>query len=355
MERALSQFVVLENVTVKQAMRQIDENGEKILFVVDQNKQLVGSVSDGDIRRWILAEGSMEAPVSQVSNKQPFTVHERYDRQELRKTALRERYECIPVLDAGRRILELLFWTDLFGDDVSHLALRPLTTPIVIMAGGKGTRLAPFTSILPKPLIPIGDKSILEIIIGKFLPHGVDSFFVSLNHKSRIIKSYFEDISPPYALQYIEEVKPSGTAGSLRLLRGKIRDRLLVTNCDIIVDADYADFESLHRSEGNVITLVSSLKQYILQYGVCQIQNGVGLVKITEKPQFDFLVNTGMYIVEAEALDLIPEEVVFHMTELIEAVKSKGGRVGVYPISERSWIDVGEWGEYKQALQRMSI
>jgi NDP-sugar pyrophosphorylase family protein len=225
----------------------------------------------------------------------------------------------------------------------------------VIMAGGKGTRLDPFTRILPKPLIPIGDKSIIEIIIDKFLKYQINHFIVSVNEKSKIIKSYFEELNPPYSISYIHEPKPLGTAGSLKYLDKKDCHSIIVTNCDIIIDADYADLVDSHLKDNNDITLVASMKQYKIPYGVCEIENGGALKTIIEKPEYNFLVNTGMYIIKTESLKLVPFEEYFHMTHLIEKVKAAGGKIGVYPISESSWIDTGEWEEYKNALKAFNL
>ena len=218
------------------------------------------------------------------------------------------------------------------------------------MAGGKGTRLDPFTRILPKPLIPLGEKTVIEIIIDSFVECGVGKFYISVNYKSKIIKSYFEELNPPYAIEYIHEDKPLGTAGSLRYLRGNLETSLIVTNCDVIIKADYRDIVEHHLANRNDITLVASLKNYNIPYGVCDIENGGVLIRIQEKPEYNFLVNTGIYLLRPETLELIPENEFFDITHLIEKAKGAGGKIGVYPISDKSWIDTGEWAEYKNAI-----
>ena len=238
---------------------------------------------------------------------------------------------------------------------MSEKPLRTIDLPVVIMAGGKGTRLDPFTKILPKPLMPIGDKTVVEMIIESFVEYGIKLFYLSVNYKSKIIKSYFEELNPPYRVEYIYEDKPLGTAGSLKTLYGKLNGSLLVTNCDIIVKTDYADLVDFHFENKNDITLVASLKNYNIPYGVCEIENGGLLTRIMEKPEFNFLVNTGMYVLQAETLELIPDNELFHITHLIETVKEKGGRIGVFPISENAWIDTGQWAEYKKALQQLNL
>jgi NDP-sugar pyrophosphorylase family protein len=228
-----------------------------------------------------------------------------------------------------------------------------LEIPIVIMAGGKGTRLDPFTRILPKALIPINDKTILELIIEKFLKYSVVKFHLSINHKAKIIKSYFEELQTNYSIEYLYESKPLGTAGGLKQLIGKVEKELLVTNCDIIIDTNYTAVLDHHRKNGNDITLVASQKQYVIPYGICEIENGGELIKINEKPEYSLLISTGMYILNSEILKYIPDNQFYHMTHLIEEVKKNRGKIGVYQINEDSWIDSGEWTEFKDAVEKL--
>jgi NDP-sugar pyrophosphorylase family protein len=262
---------------------------------------------------------------------------------------------CVPAVDDHDQIVELLFWESVFKDSGKRKPITPIHLPVVIMAGGQGTRLDPFTRILPKPLIPLGDKTVIEHIIESFLKFGVSTFYLSVNHKSKIIKSYFEELHPPYVIEYIQEDKPLGTAGSLRYLRDQLAGSFIVTNCDIIIDADYAELIDFHDKSNNDITIVGSLKNYHIPYGICEIVNGGTLARITEKPEYNFLVNTGMYVLRAETLRLIPKDEIFHMTHLIEKVKETGGKVAVFPVSDKAWLDTGEWAEYRKALKQLQV
>jgi dTDP-glucose pyrophosphorylase len=335
---------------IKDALKQLEETERKTLFVVDDENRLIGTLTDGDIRRWILSEGSLDGMVESVCNTQPYVVCKNYDPEQIKQVMLDKKIGCIPVVNDRRDIVEVLFWENLFGEGLARKPAKPIGLPVVIMAGGKGTRLDPFTKILPKPLIPLGDKTVIEIIIDSFVDCGIGKFYISVNYKSKIIKSYFEELEPAYAIEYIHEDKPLGTAGSLRYLSHKLDSSLIVTNCDIIIKADYHDIVEYHAINDNDITLVASLKNYNIPYGVCEIENGGALKCIQEKPEYIFLVNTGMYVLKPETLELIPENEFFHITHLIEKVQAAGGKVGVYPISDKSWIDTGEWAEYKKAL-----
>ena len=223
------------------------------------------------------------------------------------------------------------------------------------MAGGKGTRLEPFTRILPKPPIPIGNKPIIEIIIDKFREYRIDRFYLTVNFKSKMIKSYFDELSPDYSLHYLEESKPLGTSGSLKYLEGQISETFMVSNCDIIIDADYNEMVKYHREQGNLITMVASLKHYHIPYGICEIENGGTLKGIKEKPEYGFLVNTGMYVVEPKALNYLKKDEPLDFTQLIELIQKDGQKVGVFPVSEKSWLDTGEWEEYKKSLDQLTL
>jgi NDP-sugar pyrophosphorylase family protein len=225
--------------------------------------------------------------------------------------------------------------------------------PTVILAGGLGTRLYPYTKILPKPLIPFGEKPIIEVIMDRFNYYGVRNFHVSVNHMANMIKAYFSDQPADYKIGFVQEEKPLGTAGSLHLLKGAIKKDFFVTNCDILIDADYGGIMDFHKTNQNDITMVCCMKRSSIPYGIVEITKGGTLRSLKEKPEFDHLVNTGMYVVKPGMLDLVPKNKFFHFTDLIEKAKSKGHKVGIYPISENAWLDIGQIEEYRSALARV--
>ncbi|MFH1581693.1 MAG: nucleotidyltransferase family protein [Pseudomonadota bacterium] len=348
-------FLVTKDFTIKEAMRRMTNFGQKALFVVDEANMLIGALSDGDVRKWILNGGSLTQSVINICNNNPKFVNENYRVEDVKKIMVKLLIECVPVVNTDNEVVEVLTWENIFVG-ITPKKKEKLDAQIVIMAGGKGSRLDPFTRILPKPLIPINDKPIIEIIMDRFNEYGINEFSVSVNHKSRMIKSYFEDMNDKYVVNYIEEEVPLGTAGSLRLLESSRIDRpLLVTNCDIIIENDYAEIVKFHLDNDNDITLVVSLRHYVIPYGVCKIKNGGLLETIQEKPEYDFLVNTGMCVMEREMLELIPENKFFNMTDLIAKAKASGYKVGVFPISEKSWIDIGQWEEYHKAIEKMRM
>lgn len=354
MHDSITPFLIPGTNTLRQAMEQLEKTEEKILFVVDEESRLVGSLTDGDIRRWILSDGDLKAAVLRVCNCNPFVVQDGFRIEQVCATMLEGNFDCVPVVDRSRRIVQLLFWKQVFQGGGASKPKHRLGLPVVIMAGGQGTRLAPFTSVLPKPLIPVGDRTVIETIIDQFLPYGLDRFHLSINYKSKIIKSFFEELAPSYTVTYLEEREPRGTAGALRGMRNAESENLIVTNCDIIVKADYAELVAFHTANNYDLTLVAALKDYRIPYGVCELQKSGSLAQITEKPQYSFLVNTGMYLVRRDRLNLIPEEARCDMTDLIAKIKSTDGRIGVFPVGENAWIDLGEWSEYRKALDALS-
>jgi dTDP-glucose pyrophosphorylase len=348
----IDKFLILENSTIKEALKRIDKGAKKVIFVVNEKNRLVGSITDGDIRRWILKTGRINGHVEQIYNSQPFKVTEDFLKGEVKKIVLEKLIEAIPVVDKNNRIIDILFWEQLFSDKIEKKVAN-LNIPVVIMAGGKGTRLDPFTKIMPKPLIPIGEKPIIEIIMDKFAEFGMNKFFISVNYKAQMIKAYFEDQQSRYNLSFILENKPLGTGGSLKLIKNKITSSFFVSNCDVIINDDYTKIIDFHKKGQYKLTLVASIQHQIIPYGVCEIEKGGKLKRIIEKPEYDFLVNTGVYMIEPEILDLIPDDTLFHITDLMEKLKRNNLKIGVFPISEKSWIDIGQWEEYRKALKAL--
>lgn len=347
-------FVISRGSTLKMAMQQLDQGGNKVLFVVDNSGRIIGSLSDGDIRRWILRNGSLSGKVEAACNKKPVTVGKDHTVEEVKAAMTGRKILAVPIVDRNRRLVDVMMWDALFGT-LGVRTHRQLDIPVAIMAGGKGTRLDPFTRILPKALIPIGDRPVIELIVDRFREHGISQFYVSVNHKSRMIKAYFEESRPEYSVQFLEETKPLGTAGGLSLLKGRVKGDVFVINCDILIESDLGEIVDFHQKKGLALTLIGAVRHYRLPYGVCEI-NGSGRLKgIKEKPEFDLLVNTGFYLLSPTALEAIPDNTHMDMTDLIAKLRKQRRQVGVFPISERSWIDVGEWEEFKKASSLLSV
>jgi len=348
----MKDITIRPSATIKEAMEVLGETAEKMLLVVDGEERLVGALTNGDIRRYILKEQKLTDTVENAYHRNPvFVFQENYDREEIKELLRQNKIDLIPILDRNHKILDFVTWQKAFGNNRKVNVLNP-DVPVVIMAGGRGTRLEPFTRVLPKPLVPVGEKPVIDHIVDRFRAHGIRNFYLTIHHKSKIIRAYFQEKSPKYSVEFAEEIEPRGTAGSLKLLADKLNRPFFVSNCDIIIESDYYDIYSFHTKNNYDITLVASTKQIKIPYGICELNDGGSLKRIQEKPEYNYLVNTGMYVLNPNVIDLIPDDKLFHITHLIDKVKENKGTIGVYPVSEQAWIDVGQWAEYRNVVER---
>jgi NDP-sugar pyrophosphorylase family protein len=257
----------------------------------------------------------------------------------------------MPILDEDGNLKRVYYWDDLFLN-TEKKPKKAIDIPVVIMAGGEGRRLRPLTNVIPKPLIPIGEKTILEVIMDKFEKIGCHDFYLSVNYKCDILKYYISQIKHDYDIKFIKEEKPLGTIGSVSLLKDKISTTFFVSNCDILIDEDYRNVYDYHIANKNDITIITSIKSYKIPYGVIQTGKDGLLTGLSEKPEYAYMINTGVYILEPGLIKEIPDRKFFHITQLIDKVKARGGRVGCFPVSERSWTDIGDWNEYLKLISQ---
>jgi len=337
--------------TLLHAIKKMDREIVKLL-IVNKNDNFYSLISIGDIQRAIISNHQLTEYISTVLRDDITVASEKDTIDEIKKKMLIHRAEFMPILDNKKRLIDVYFWNELFDSDIKDEKRLILDIPVVIMAGGKGTRLKPITNIIPKALIPLGEKTIIEIIIDNFNKIGVKEYFISLNYKSEMIEAYFNQVEHKnYRLNYFHESMPLGTAGSLSLLKDKIHKTFFISNCDILIDEDYIEIYNYHKEISNDLTIVGSLKHYDLPYGILETEENGKLKRLKEKPELTFLVNTGMYILEPEILKMIPDNTHYHITDLIEKINEKGGKVGVFPISEKSLTDIGTWVEYQKMMQ----
>ena len=338
-------------ISIKDALKKINSASEGILFVVNNDGKLLGTLTDGDIRRSIIKGVPITETIENVYNRNAYYVFkDRLNKDELKKVLLEHKYGVVPILDMNKIVTGYVTWGNLFDESQSRKIYNHINAPVVIMAGGKGTRLAPFTNVLPKPLIPIGDKTILELIIDEFLKFGIDKYYFITNHKGEMIKAYFDCIERNYNIIYLKETGFWGTAGSLTLLPKDFDKTFIVSNCDIIVKADFADVLDFHKKSGALLTVLSSIQHHKIPYGVIRFGEGGIVTGFEEKPEYSFCINTGIYILESECLKYIPQNKVFHLTQLMEAIMNNGEKVATYPVNESDYTDIGQWEEYRKAL-----
>jgi dTDP-glucose pyrophosphorylase len=333
-----------------EAVKKMNTSSMQILLVVDESETLLGVITDGDIRRALLENIDFKHPISSIMTQSPITLANPPDKAKALSLMKEHDIQHIPLVDSEGRSSGLLLWKDFFKNGDIAVDKKPNT--VVIMAGGKGTRLDLFTKILPKPLIPIGEKPIIEHIIDNFCKCGFTKFLISLNYKADMIKMYFSDNGYNYEVDYIEEDDFLGTAGALSLAGNRLNDTFIVSNCDVIIDANLDHLFNYHKENKNHATILSTVRNIKIPYGVLKTNNA-DLEEIIEKPEYNFIINSGIYVLEPEIIDLIPKNQAVDMPDLLLKGKRNGLKVQIYPMT-CSWFDVGEWGEYKKAIEHMT-
>ena len=340
LKSTINELTIVPTAKIKEAMEALEKTAKKVLLVVDKRQRLIGSLTDGDVRRCILGGGDLKGTIEYAYNKDPIFVYKKDANEEKIKQLLAKyKVDLIPTLDENRRIIGYTTWEKAFGSN-KLTDNQKLNMPVVIIEGAmKGTRL-----------VPMGEKPIIEHIIDKFREYGVNEFYVTLHHISKSLRVYFEQDQLEFSIEFAE-INTRGTAGSIKLFGHKFNKPFFVSNCDVIINTDYRDIYSFHVKNCHEITLVVSAKQFNIPYGVCEL-NGVGnLDRIQEKPSYSFLVNTGMYILNHNTIELIPDDKFFNITQLIDKVKENNGTIGIFPVSEKAWIDIRQWAEYRKALK----
>ena len=331
-------------INVMEAMQKIDNNSCGILFLIDDLKQLKGCLTDGDIRRFILSGGKLTDNVNEAANMSPKIAK---NIEEARKAYHQSNYIAIPIIDDNGLIIDIYTGEDKCNSQVYNA----LNIPVVINAGGKGTRLDPLTRVLPKPLIPVGELPIIELIMKEFQLYSCNKFHIIVNYKKELLKAYFSENDRRYDITWYDEEVPLGTGGGLTLLRGKLNETFFFVNCDVLLKTDYENLLKYHKDNRNIITMVCACKNISIPYGVVEMgKNGV-ILSMKEKPQVSFLTNTGIYILEADVIERMENGVSISFPDVVEKERLNGQRVAVYPVPESNWMDMGQIEE----LEKMRV
>ena len=342
--------IVDASLTIIQSMKLMDDKRTKSLLIFNGDIFL-GMITNGDLQRAIIANKPFNTPISElIDNTNKKYAHKGDDIQQIKDWMRDVRAEYMPVLDSEGKLTDVIFWDDVLSDTKAEDNRPKINLPVVIMAGGKGTRLKPITNVIPKPLVPVGDKTILEVIMDQFENIGCHKFYMSVNYKADMMKYYLSQLPHHYNIEFFMEDKPLGTIGSVSLLKGKITTPFFVSNCDSINEQDYRDVYDYHINNHNDLTIVTMVKSFKIPYGVIETAEDGLMVSLSEKPEQTYHVNTGVYILNPSCIDEIPENEMFHITHLMEKIKKQGGRVGCFPVSEHSWHDMGEWNEYLRMI-----
>lgn len=340
--------ILIPNTTkIIEVLRIMDKTDHKLL-IVTKGKTFIGVVSIGDVQRCILKCIDLNSEVNTIIRSDVKFASEDTPMEDIKEQMVKFRMEFMPIVSSDGDIKNVIFWDDLFPDHMEVVKLDN-NYPVVIMAGGFGTRLKPLTNVIPKPLVPIGEKTIIEYIIDRFENVGCDNFYCSVNYKADILKYYLD--TKGKKLNYFQEPQPLGTAGSLYLLKEKLQDTFFVINCDILLDIDLAELMNFHKKNNNLITLVSVVKNFQIPYGTLKTKENGQLVELQEKPNTLYQINSGLYILEPEIFDYVEDNKFLHITTLIEKLLYDGKKVGVFPVNENAWTDMGNWEEYLRLIK----
>lgn len=344
----LEEILIDESADIRSAVEQLERVRCKVIYVISKGK-LIASISDGDVRRYVLHEGNTNFTLDRIANYTPTFLH-RYEKERIDEIFSKSEVYSVPIVNYNHEVVEVIF-----RDGRRVRKNTSLRCPVVMMAGGKGTRLYPYTKILPKALIPIGEVPIAERILNGFADYGCEQFYMIVNHKKNMIQAYFDSIQERYSVIYIDEKERLGTGGGLYLLNGKMQQNFFLVNCDIIIDADYNEVYNYHLKEENFITIVAAKYRHVVPYGVVECNKEQIYSGILEKPEISYLISTGMYVVSNELVDVMPKNTCISFPELIELFKGKGKRIGVYVVEESAYMDMGQLEELEKMKKKLNV
>jgi len=347
MKRKIEDFFVNEGTSIQEAMRCIDKNGKGIALVVDGEKRLIATITDGDIRRAILDGLNLNKLLSELIKKksdsvypEPTTALESSDKSELLRIMRKQNIRHIPLLDSNHRVTDLITFADLAPQDT-------LPLQAVLMAGGFGKRLQPLTEDMPKPMLPVGDRPLMEHTIEQLKHTGIRNVSITTHYQAEKITKHFGNGEAfGVNIEYVPEVDPLGTAGALSLLQD-LDEPLLVINGDILTKVDFRAMHKFHCDHSADLTVGVRLYDFKIPYGVVE-SSGSQVLDIKEKPEIQFLVSAGIYILEPSVLKFIPKNEYFDMPHLIRRVIDEGGQVVNFPVVEY-WLDIGHHSDYEKA------
>ena len=344
----LSDYLIDVESTIMDAMQKIDRNSKGIVYL-EKDGKLAGVITDGDIRRFLLKDGNILGSIAKIAVTSPQYLFEE-EQGKAYKLMDELKIRSVPIVNRDRQIVKIYF-----DNEVIEKEKEILNVPVVIMAGGKGTRLYPYTQILPKPLIPIGEKTITEHIMLKFREYGCNEFAMIVNYKKNFIKSYFVDNEIDNNVEFIEEKEFLGTGGGLKLLDGKYDSTIFMTNCDILIEEDYSKVLDFHKEQKNIVTMVCAEKNMTIPYGTVEVSKDGRAICLKEKPEFSFITNTGFYVLEPEFIHEIPDNTFIHITDIIQKCIDEEKNVGVYTIPEEKWLDMGKLEELEKMKQKLNV
>lgn len=341
MKNAFEKILIRAHTTILDTLKVIDDAAFEIALVVDEDRRLIGTVTDGDIRRGLIKGFELANPISQLMNSNPITADQSTPDDELLFLMISRSIKHLPLIDRDNRVMRLVQLKDL-------IARKPRSNIAVIMAGGLGSRLGEITREIPKPLLPVGGRPIIALIVEQLKRHGIENVYISVNYKAEKIKEYFA-LAPVSGvnISYLEEKEFLGTAGSLSLLPNRPSAPLIVMNSDIISPINFGNLLDFHHTAGKPLTVCTREFNFQIPYGVVQMR-GDELIDIEEKPAHSIFINAGIYVLDPVLLDRVLAGRRLEMPELITSVIHDFSGASCYPVSE-FWLDIGNPHDYSKA------
>lgn len=332
---------LLPTATIRDALKKIDDGLIKIGIVVDTSEKLLGTLTDGDIRRGLLLGKGLEDSIESLFQHSPKICNINDSKAKILQIALEFKLHQIPIVD-----LDGIVQGVVKVDELAHTT--PRSNKVVIMAGGLGTRLQPLTDDTPKPMLHVGNKPILETIIENFAKYGYLNIVLSLSYKADVIEDYFGDGSKfGVHIEYVHETKRLGTAGALHLLEETLSEPFFVMNGDVLTNVNFDHMHSFHLAQKSVATMAVRKYEHQVPYGVVNIVDGI-ITSIVEKPTHEHYVSAGIYLLDPQVLSEVPKDEFFDMPTLFTRLIQKGESSVSFPIREY-WLDVGRIQDYEKA------
>lgn len=337
----LKKACISPDVTIKQALEAIDKSAIEIALVVDQEFRLLGMATDGDIRRAILRGADINACIETAMNKNYTAIGENIPHDTAIRIMAEHSFRHIPVIDQQGHLKDIILWQDVIKP-------KKKTNYVLLLAGGLGTRLRPLTEDVPKPMLKVGDKPIIETIIGQFKQNGFTNILVSVNYKADVIEDYLKDGSHlGVNIQYIKETKRLGTAGPIRLAKEYLAEPFFVMNGDLLTNLNLSNMMDFHTSNGFDLTIATKKYELQIPYGVVRMDD-IAVTGMDEKPIIGYFINAGIYCLDPKLIDYIPEDQYYDFNVLINQAISDELSIGSFPITEY-WMDIGQMADYQKA------
>ena len=340
----MKNMILSDQSSFKEAIKILDQNGHGFLAVTNKNNQLIGILTDGDVRRAILND---KTELLDIINKNPVTMLYGVTKKQVLYELKKLYRKHMPIVDKKGILKDVVIL------DEAEFDLKP--NWVVIMAGGLGTRLGELTKDIPKPMLPVNNQPILKHIIDQFVAHGFTKFMLSVNYKAQVIKDYFKDGSE-FGIQitYLEETKKLGTGGALSCINIDLKEPFFVTNGDVLASLDYETLLNYHYSTNSLATMCIRKSSYQVPYGVIDIDESNNILGLNEKPIYQFFINTGVYVLDPKVLSYVPRDEFFDLPELFRILNVKGFSTKSYEIKDY-WVDMGRPEDYASIQKKLTV